>query len=559
MGEPGTYPAGRRDLRAGRHGRLRAARARRARARRRPRRATATEVVLAERGPGELLGDLSGIDGQPRSASVTALDEVRGLVVPLRAFRGFLMDHPRAAISLLELISRRLREAEARRALVVGRGPSTRAVPRRPAARRAGRAARARPGAGGAVPPAGRARDGAVLRLRARRQPDVDGGRGGARRARGRRGGAVLLRHGRAVRGAGAGARRRRRARGRARRLPGRARASRPTGSRRAGSRCGSCRPTPRRSSPRARARRSCGSRRPSNPALDVCDIAAVADGGARGGRAARGRQHARDAARASARSTSAPTPRCTARRSRSPGHSDLILGSRRVRDPAWAEALRAHRSQGGAIAGPFEAWLLQRSLPTLALRLARQSDERAGARARSCASARRSSDVRHPFLEDHPDHAVAARQMRHAGALVGFTLDGAERAQRFLGALELVAEATSFGGVHSTAERRARWGTDDVPDGLHPLLRRLRGRRGPARRRRAGARAELRGPPRGRAPRMLGRRRAPGVRGTAARLKVRPPCRGGVRRSGRSVRRREQHHARTNLGETLASPWSDR
>jgi CRP/FNR family transcriptional regulator, cyclic AMP receptor protein len=72
------------------------------------------ELVLAERGPGELLGDLSGIDGQPRSASVTALDEVRGLVVPLRDFRAFLMDHPRAAISLLELISRRLREAEAR-------------------------------------------------------------------------------------------------------------------------------------------------------------------------------------------------------------------------------------------------------------------------------------------------------------------------------------------------------------------------------------------------------------------------------------------------------------
>ena len=73
------------------------------------------EVVLAERGPGELLGDLAGIDGQPRSASVTALEEVRGLVVPLRAFRGFLMDHPRAAISLLELLSRRLRESDAQR------------------------------------------------------------------------------------------------------------------------------------------------------------------------------------------------------------------------------------------------------------------------------------------------------------------------------------------------------------------------------------------------------------------------------------------------------------
>jgi CRP/FNR family cyclic AMP-dependent transcriptional regulator len=73
------------------------------------------EVVLAERGPGELLGDLAGIDGKPRSASVTALEEVRALVVPLRAFRGFLMDHPRAAISLLELLSRRLRESDAQR------------------------------------------------------------------------------------------------------------------------------------------------------------------------------------------------------------------------------------------------------------------------------------------------------------------------------------------------------------------------------------------------------------------------------------------------------------
>ena len=114
MGEPGSYAAGEVIFEQGgtadcvfvlRAGRVRVS-------------ATAgdgEEVVLAERGPGELLGELSGIDGQPRSASVTAVDEVSGLVVPLRAFRGFLMDNPRAALSLLELISRRLREAEARR------------------------------------------------------------------------------------------------------------------------------------------------------------------------------------------------------------------------------------------------------------------------------------------------------------------------------------------------------------------------------------------------------------------------------------------------------------
>jgi CRP/FNR family transcriptional regulator, cyclic AMP receptor protein len=114
MGEPGTYPAGAVIFEQGgtadcvllvRAGHVRVA----------ARSTDGEEVLLAERGPGELLGDLSGIDGQPRSASVTALEEVRGLVVPLRAFRGFLMDHPRAAISLLELLSRRLREADAQR------------------------------------------------------------------------------------------------------------------------------------------------------------------------------------------------------------------------------------------------------------------------------------------------------------------------------------------------------------------------------------------------------------------------------------------------------------
>jgi CRP/FNR family transcriptional regulator, cyclic AMP receptor protein len=112
MGEPGTYPPGTVILKQGdkadcvllvRAGRVRVA----------ARGPEGEEVLLAERGSGELLGDMAGIDGQPRSASVVALEEVRALVVPLRVFRGFLMDHPRAALSLLELFSRRLREAEA--------------------------------------------------------------------------------------------------------------------------------------------------------------------------------------------------------------------------------------------------------------------------------------------------------------------------------------------------------------------------------------------------------------------------------------------------------------
>jgi cystathionine gamma-lyase len=203
----------------------------------------------------------------------------------------------------------------------------------------------------------------------------------------------------------------------------------------------------------------------PSNPALDVCDIAAVAAAAHAAGAllvadntlatplGQRPLDLGADAVMYSATKAIA-------------GHSDLILGAAAVRDGDWAARLRRHRSLGGAIAGPFEAWLLHRSLATLELRLAAQSAN-ALALARMLRERSEVLDVRHPGLEDHPGHAIAARQMRHTGPLVGFTLDGAERAQRFLAALELVDEATSFGGVHSTAERRSRWGTDAVPEGF--------------------------------------------------------------------------------------------
>lgn len=203
----------------------------------------------------------------------------------------------------------------------------------------------------------------------------------------------------------------------------------------------------------------------PSNPALDVCDIAAVAD--AAHGAGARLVVDNTLATPLGQRplDLGADAAHYSATKALS-GHSDIVLGAVSVRDRAWADALRAHRSQGGAIAGPFEAWLLHRSLPTLELRLARQSAT-ALALARFLRERPGVRRVCHPGLEDHPGHAVAVRQMRHAGPLVGFALDGAERAQRFLGALELVAEATSFGGVHATAERRGRWGTDAVEEGF--------------------------------------------------------------------------------------------
>jgi len=203
----------------------------------------------------------------------------------------------------------------------------------------------------------------------------------------------------------------------------------------------------------------------PSNPRLDVCDIAAVAAAAhAAGARLVVDNTLATPLGQRPL-DLGADAAMLSATKALS-GHSDLVLGAVAVRDPEWAGALRRHRSQGGAIAGPFEAWLLHRSLATLELRLARQSAN-ALAVARFLQGRPEIAEVVHPGLEDHPAYVLAATQMRHLGPLVGFSLHGAEAARRFLGALQLVAEATSFGGVHATAERRARWGTDAVPEGF--------------------------------------------------------------------------------------------
>jgi len=73
------------------------------------------EVVLAVRGPGELLGEFSAIDGEPRSATATALDDVEALMIGAEDFRSFVRERPTAAFALLELVVARLRDADRKR------------------------------------------------------------------------------------------------------------------------------------------------------------------------------------------------------------------------------------------------------------------------------------------------------------------------------------------------------------------------------------------------------------------------------------------------------------
>jgi cystathionine gamma-lyase len=147
-------------------------------------------------------------------------------------------------------------------------------------------------------------------------------------------------------------------------------------------------------------------------------------------------------------------------------GHADLMLGYVTTRDPERAQALRDWRRTAGAIPGPFEVWLAHRSLPTLALRLERACDN-ALAIARLLAARDDVERVRYPGLPGDPGHEVAQRQMSGYGMVVSFDVGSAGRAERFLETAELVTDATSFGSVHTVAERRARWGGDAVPEGF--------------------------------------------------------------------------------------------
>jgi len=203
----------------------------------------------------------------------------------------------------------------------------------------------------------------------------------------------------------------------------------------------------------------------PTNPQLDVCDIRALVE-------AARTRNvlTAVDNTTATAYlqqplamgatfSLASDTKMLT-------GHSDIVLGHVATTDAERATALRTWRTQHGAIPGPMEVWIAHRSLATLPLR-AQQQCGTALRLATALQSSKAVSAVHYPGLPDHPAHATAKRQMAAFGSVVSFDLGTRPRAEQFLTSLTIVREATSFGGVHSSAERRARWGGDAISDGF--------------------------------------------------------------------------------------------
>lgn len=139
-------------------------------------------------------------------------------------------------------------------------------------------------------------------------------------------------------------------------------------------------------------------------------------------------------------------------------GHSDVVAGVLVTSHPGelW-ERIRSVRAMGGAVLGPFEAWLLLRGLRTVFLRVEAASRNAAELAARFEGNAA-FSRVLYPGLAAFPGHEVARRQMTGGfGAMLSLRLAGGEdAARRFASALRLFKQATSLGSVESLVEHRA-------------------------------------------------------------------------------------------------------
>lgn len=137
-------------------------------------------------------------------------------------------------------------------------------------------------------------------------------------------------------------------------------------------------------------------------------------------------------------------------------GHSDVVGGCVMTKEPELAERLHFLQKSVGAVPSPFDCYLILRGLKTLGVRmrqhvasaraLAEWLSERAGVRR-----------VLYPGLPSHPQHALAARQMKGPGGMISFEIEGGlGQATAFLKALRIFACAESLGGVESLAEHPA-------------------------------------------------------------------------------------------------------
>ncbi len=146
-------------------------------------------------------------------------------------------------------------------------------------------------------------------------------------------------------------------------------------------------------------------------------------------------------------------------------GHSDLVAGYVAGSHAELMASVERDRLLAGPILGAFEAWLVLRSLGSAGLRYERQCHN-AQALAVMLRAHPAVRSVRYPGLPDDPSHQVATLQMKRFGGLVAVELADAAAVHALVQRSALLIASSSFGGIHTSVDRRARWG-DPVDDGF--------------------------------------------------------------------------------------------
>jgi cystathionine beta-lyase/cystathionine gamma-synthase len=144
-------------------------------------------------------------------------------------------------------------------------------------------------------------------------------------------------------------------------------------------------------------------------------------------------------------------------------GHSDSVGGIVVAMRDDHIEWLRFVQNAGGAILGPMDAWLVLRGTKTLSLRMERHNAN-AMRLAEFLAAHPKVTRVHYPGLPSHPQHAIAARQMRGFGGIIAFELGTFERARTLVEGVRLIALAESLGGVETLISHPATMTHASVP-----------------------------------------------------------------------------------------------
>ncbi|MGW4158653.1 cystathionine gamma-synthase [Streptomyces sp. NPDC004788] len=138
-------------------------------------------------------------------------------------------------------------------------------------------------------------------------------------------------------------------------------------------------------------------------------------------------------------------------------GHSDVVGGALIAADAELGEELAYHQNAMGAVAGPFDSWIVLRGIKTLAVRMDRHT-ENAGKITEMLTQHPKVTQVLYPGLPEHPGHEIAAKQMRAFGGMISFRVAGGEEAAvQVCNRAKLFTLGESLGGVESLIEHPGR------------------------------------------------------------------------------------------------------